>query len=96
MPAIGFGMIWGGYTLLFWGWCQIKGYDISLAEIVVPKKWDGTWPPALINDGGSSDTPKVNPKDHPGDQGYNNDPNYGGTISSPSGKSSSSGGVFNA
>lgn len=94
MPAIGFGLLWGGYTLLFWGFCQIKGYDISIKEIVVPKAWDGTWPPKLINDG-SETTAKVNPKDHPGDQGYNNDPNYGGEISTPSTKPAT-GGVFDA
>lgn len=95
MPAIGFGMLWGGYTLLFWGFCQIKGYDISLAEIVIPKKFSGTWPPKLINDSGTTTDPKVNPKDHPGDQGYNNDPNYGGTISTPSATKPSAG-VYDA
>jgi len=95
VPAIGFGLLWSGYTLLFWGFCQIKGYDISIKEIVVPKAWDGKWPPKLIDDGGSDATAKVNPKDHPGDQGYNNLPNYGEELSTPATKPST-GGVFDA
>lgn len=72
MPAIGFGMLWGGYTLVFWGWCKLQGYDISLTEIVVPKKFTGKWPPKLIDDGGGSDMGGpghngVPPGDHPGD-----------------------------
>lgn len=101
MPAIGFGMLWCGYTLLFWGYCQIKGYDISVAEIVVPKKWNGKWPPALIDDSGTGTAPGVKPGDHPGDMPgtWGSDPNYGGTIAAPSPSKPSKpsgGGVFNA
>jgi hypothetical protein len=97
MPAIGFGMLWSGYTLLFWGFCKIKGYDIGLKEIVVPKAFKGTWPPPLVNDSGSSTSPGVKPGDHPGDMPgtWGNDPNYGGEISDPSSGTSSGGGVMN-
>jgi hypothetical protein len=57
MPAIGFGILWSGYTLLFWGFCKIKGYDIGLADIVMPKHYKGKWPPPLIDDGESASGP---------------------------------------
>lgn len=50
MPAIGMGMLWGGYTLMFFGWCKLKGYDITLADVVIPKHFKGTWPPRLVDD----------------------------------------------
>lgn len=50
MPAIGMGMLWGGYTLILWGYCQIKGYDITLSELVVPGRYKGKWPPSIIDD----------------------------------------------
>lgn len=56
MPGIGFGLLWGGYTLVFWGYCQVKGYAITLGEIVIPKRFTGTWPPPLIDDGSSSNS----------------------------------------
>lgn len=60
-------MLWSGYTLLFWGFCQIKGYDISIKDIVVPGSWDGKWPPPLYDDSKSGPEPGVKPGDHPGD-----------------------------
>ena len=30
MVAVAFGITWGGYTLTLWGYCLIKGYDITL------------------------------------------------------------------
>ena len=36
MPAIGMGIIWGGWTLGLWGWCLIRGYDVSLGQLVNP------------------------------------------------------------
>jgi hypothetical protein len=94
VPAIGFGLLWSGYTLMFWGWCKVKGYDITLGEIVIPKHFTGTWPPPLVKDT-ADQQPKVNPKDHPGDQPWTwqNDPNYGATISNK-GSSTSGGSVI--
>lgn len=93
MPAIGFGLLWSGYTLLFWGWCRIKGYDIGLGQIVIPKKWTGAWPPPLIDDspdpmGGPSHN-GVAPGDHPGDAPWSY-PN-GGTSAGDKGKGSGGG-----
>lgn len=50
MPAIGMGLLFGAYTLGFWGWSLIKGYDISVAAIVIPGRWQGGWPPAVMPD----------------------------------------------
>lgn len=36
MPAIGFGLAWAGYTLGMWGFCLIRGYNITLAELANP------------------------------------------------------------
>lgn len=48
MPAIGIGMLWGAYTIGFWGFTLIKGYDISPVAIIIPGKWKGTWPPPAM------------------------------------------------
>lgn len=100
MPAIGMGMLWGGYTLILWGYCQLQGYDISIAELVVPGRFKGKWPPAKIKDT-PDETPKVNPKDHPGDMPWTYPDDKGSPAStggsgSGSGSSSSGGGVIQA
>jgi hypothetical protein len=46
MTAVAMGLLWGSYTLMFWGYTLIKGYDISIEQIVIPGKYTGTWPPA--------------------------------------------------
>jgi hypothetical protein len=46
MTAVAMGLLWGSYTLMFWGYSLIKGYDISIEQIVVPGKYTGTWPPS--------------------------------------------------
>jgi hypothetical protein len=61
------GLLWSGYTLIFWGYCQIKGYDISLRDIVQPTHYKGNWPPKLIVDPADRETAKVAPGQHPGD-----------------------------
>lgn len=101
MPAIGFGMLWGGYTLLFWGWCQIKGYDITLGEIVIPKRFKGTWPPKLIDDSanpmGGPGHNGVAPGDHPGDMPWTYPQDKGSSASDKGkGSGSSGGGVIQA
>jgi hypothetical protein len=45
MPAIAMGLLWGGYTLMFWGYTTYQGYQITLPEIVIPGRWRGSWPP---------------------------------------------------
>lgn len=103
MPAIGMGLLWGGYSLLLWGYCQVRGYDISLTDLVVPGRYTGKWPPPLIQD---SATPQVDPNQHPGDMPntYPTDPN-GASASAPgkgtgkgngTGKSKGTGGILQA
>ena len=36
MPAIGFGLAWGGYTGMLWAWCLLRGYNVTLGELVNP------------------------------------------------------------
>lgn len=36
MPAIAMGLIWGGWTLGLWGWCLVRGYDVSLGQLINP------------------------------------------------------------
>jgi hypothetical protein len=39
-------MVWGGYTGIIYGYCLIRGYNVSLKEIVSPTGWySGVWPP---------------------------------------------------
>ena len=30
------GLVWAGWTLGLWGWCLIRGYDVSLGQLVNP------------------------------------------------------------
>lgn len=36
MPAIGMGLVWGGWTLGLWGYCLIRGYDVTLGQLANP------------------------------------------------------------
>lgn len=36
MPAIGFGLAWGGYTGMLWAWCLLRGYNVTLGQLVNP------------------------------------------------------------
>lgn len=36
MPAIGMGIIWGGWTLGLWGYCLLRGYDVTLGQLINP------------------------------------------------------------
>jgi hypothetical protein len=50
---IGFGLSWIGYTLAFYGFSLVKGYDLSFRQIISPLSTDrytGTWPPAAATD----------------------------------------------
>jgi hypothetical protein len=45
---IGFGLVWFGYSTMFWGYSLVKGYNLSLKQIVSPASYyTGTWPPKL-------------------------------------------------
>ena len=48
MIAIGFGLAWVGYTLVFYGHSLVKGYNLSFLQQVSPTGYyTGAWPPGL-------------------------------------------------
>jgi hypothetical protein len=63
MPVVGMGLAWAGYTLMFWGWTLVKGYGIGIADIVVPGRYTGSWPPpaaGAVNASSSVGAPSSN------------------------------------
>lgn len=40
MVAIGMALVWAGYTAGIWGFCLIRGYDVSFANVFAPR-WPG-------------------------------------------------------
>ena len=51
MPAIGMGLGWLGYSLYLWGWCLLRGYDVTIGQLMSPiNPYAGKWPPAQIPD----------------------------------------------
>ena len=104
MPAIGMGMLWGGYTLILWGYCQLQGYDVSIAELVMPGHFKGKWPPALIVDSPAGDPlaygknhPETNPdpgQRHPGDMPWTYPPSGTDASTGRAAGGAASGGVI--
>lgn len=51
-------LLWGGYTLIFWGFDKAMGYGTPVLDLVVPGRYKGTWPAgkpqggAIEGDGG--------------------------------------------
>jgi hypothetical protein len=46
MVWLGFGIAWAGYTAGLYGYSLIRGYNLSLAQMVSPVHWyAGKWPP---------------------------------------------------
>jgi len=37
-------LLWGSYTVVFWGWTLVKGYDLPLTTIVKPSAYAGACP----------------------------------------------------
>lgn len=51
MIAIGFGIAWLGYALSFYGFSLVKGYDLSLRDVISPSGYyKGSWPPPAAPD----------------------------------------------
>lgn len=49
MPAIGMGLGWLGYALGLWGYSLIRGYNVTLGQLMSPlHPYSGAWPPAAI------------------------------------------------
>jgi hypothetical protein len=49
VPAIGMGLGWLGYSLGLWGWSLLRGYNVTLGQLMSPAHpYSGAWPPALM------------------------------------------------
>ena len=55
MVAVAFGILWAAYAVGIWGYCLVRGYDVSFTGM-----FGGQWPagqpaaaPALPNDPGT-------------------------------------------
>lgn len=54
MLPVGMLLSWAGYSLGLWGWCLIRGYDVTLGQLMSPTHPYGsgkgqTWPPPLMS-----------------------------------------------
>lgn len=54
MVAVGFGILWWGYLEIVYGWCLLKGYDVTwkqLANPISPYEWPAApgQPPPIPN-----------------------------------------------
>lgn len=52
LPA-GMLLMWAGYSVSLWGWCLLRGYDVTLGQLMSPTHPYGSgkgqpWPPKLI------------------------------------------------
>jgi hypothetical protein len=36
MPALAIGVIWLGYSITLWGYCLVRGYNVTFTELVNP------------------------------------------------------------
>jgi hypothetical protein len=63
--VVGFALAWTSYTAMFWGYSLVKGYNLTLGQIVSPKAYTGTWPPpaagAVTASSSSSGTSATSP-----------------------------------
>lgn len=55
MIAVGMLMTWAGYSVSLWGWCLLRGYNVTLGQLMSPTHPYGSaknqpWPPGLIPD----------------------------------------------
>jgi hypothetical protein len=53
MVAAGMLLIWGGYSVSLWGWCLLRGYNVTFGQLVSPVHPYGSrkgqvWPPPPI------------------------------------------------
>ena len=53
MPAAAFALIWTGYSVTLYGYCLVKGYDVSFGQLVRPTS-KLTWPPPKAGQSGST------------------------------------------
>ena len=55
MLPVGMLLTWAGYSVSLWGWCLLRGYDVTLGQLMSPVHPYGSgkgqpWPPAPIPD----------------------------------------------
>lgn len=49
MLAAGMLLIWAGWSVNLWGYCLLRGYNVTLGQLVSPvHPYAGPWPPKLI------------------------------------------------
>jgi hypothetical protein len=41
MIPLGLGLAWAGYTLGIWGYCLVRGYDVTFMQLFA-RSWPGT------------------------------------------------------
>jgi hypothetical protein len=54
MLPVGMLLMWAGYSVSLWGWCLIRGYDVTLGQLMSPTHPYGSgkgqaWPPPLMS-----------------------------------------------
>jgi len=54
--AVGMLVVWSGYSVGLWGWCLLRGYNVTLGQLMSPVHPYGSakgqaWPPPLISSG---------------------------------------------
>lgn len=57
MIALGLGTMWAGYYLLMYGYCLVRGYNVTFSGLA-----HSTWPggvPTGAGSGGGGSTPKA-------------------------------------
>ena len=55
MIAVGMLLTWAGYSISLWGWCLLRGYNVTLGQLMSPTHPYGAgknqpWPPGPIPD----------------------------------------------
>ena len=49
MAAIGIALIWGGYAVSLWGFCLVRGINVTFGQLVNPVHvYSGAWTPGSI------------------------------------------------
>jgi hypothetical protein len=54
MLPVGMLLTWAGYSVSLWGWCLIRGYNVTLGQLMSPAHPYGSgkgeaWPPPLMS-----------------------------------------------
>lgn len=64
MVPIGIMLAWAGYTVGWWGYLLVKGYNVGFKQVASPFSfYTGPWPPACLTDA------KLIPTGNPADNG---------------------------